>query len=242
MSKVFMTTKWENLAMVTYEVDPEILRPHCPIGTEVDLYNGKAYVSLVGFQFKDTRIKGIKALFHQNFLELNLRFYVKGTVRETGETLHGVVFIKETASRFLASLTARLLFGEPFETKRMAHLLGRHGAAYSIFDKGDWRSMLVYADRHSTNYIRPKPDGLMSFLIDRKLAFAKKKWRRGTDVYVISRENKWRFVKGQAEVRGLEKLYGPEFVPFLSASPVNGVVIDGGEVSVSKRYTFIGRY
>ncbi len=228
--------------MVSYEVDPEILRPYCPTGTQVDLYDDKAYVSVVGFRFKNTKIKGWRALFHQDFLEVNLRFYVRGTLRDTGENLKGVVFIKETASRFLASFFARLIFGEPFVTRKIAHLAGKQGVAYSILDSGDWRSMIVYGKAQAREeYSRPKPGGLTEFLMDRKVAFAKKKWREGTDVYIIEKENNWRFVKGQAEMRGIEKMYPPEFAPFFKEAPANAIIVNGGDVAVSKRYTFRGR-
>ena len=56
----FLTAKWNNLIMLNYEVDPDILKPHLPPFTELDLWEGKALVSMVGFLFRDTRVKGIK--------------------------------------------------------------------------------------------------------------------------------------------------------------------------------------
>jgi uncharacterized protein YqjF (DUF2071 family) len=45
----FLKAQWENIIMANYEIDPEIL----PLFIrELDLYKGKAYVSLVGFMFK----------------------------------------------------------------------------------------------------------------------------------------------------------------------------------------------
>ena len=73
----FLTAKWNNLIMLNYEVDPEVLKPHLPPFTELDLWQGKALVSMVGFLFRETRVKGIKWPLHTNFEEVNLRFYVK---------------------------------------------------------------------------------------------------------------------------------------------------------------------
>ncbi|MBS1502230.1 MAG: DUF2071 domain-containing protein, partial [Bacteroidetes bacterium] len=75
--KPFLTAKWNNLLMLNYEVDPDILTSYLPAGTELDLWNGKCLVSMVGFQFLDTRVWNRRWPLHVNFEEVNLRFYVK---------------------------------------------------------------------------------------------------------------------------------------------------------------------
>src|SRR6266436_6041389 len=78
--RVFLTAEWHYLAMLNYELDPALLAPYVPSGTELDRFNGKAFVSLVGFRFLNTKIVGIPVPFHRNFDELNLRFYVRRCV------------------------------------------------------------------------------------------------------------------------------------------------------------------
>ncbi|NRS89618.1 uncharacterized protein YqjF (DUF2071 family) [Flavobacterium sp. 7E] len=73
----FLKANWTNLALINYEVDAKLLEHYIPKGTEIELYNGKCYVSLVGFMFENVKILGIKIPFHINFEEVNLRFYVK---------------------------------------------------------------------------------------------------------------------------------------------------------------------
>jgi len=46
-TNVFLTAEWKYLAMVNYLIDPKILVPHLPNGTELDKYNGNHFVSLV---------------------------------------------------------------------------------------------------------------------------------------------------------------------------------------------------
>ena len=75
--KKFLTAKWHDLIMVNYEVDPKLLEPRVPLGTELDFQDGKCFVSLVGFMFLDTRVMDFLVPFHVNFEEVNLRFYVK---------------------------------------------------------------------------------------------------------------------------------------------------------------------
>jgi uncharacterized protein YqjF (DUF2071 family) len=52
----FFKANWENIIMANYEIDPKILLPFLPKGVELDLYNGKAYMSLVGFMFKKIKL------------------------------------------------------------------------------------------------------------------------------------------------------------------------------------------
>ena len=90
----FLTAQWQNLIMANYEIDPSILLPYLPKNVELDYYQGKTYVSLVGFLFKNSSIFNIPIPSMGTFEEVNLRFYV---VRKVGNELRrGVVFINET--------------------------------------------------------------------------------------------------------------------------------------------------
>ena len=73
----FLKAEWNNLALINYEIDADILKDYLPIGTEIDYWNGKCYISLVGFMFENVKILGLKIPFHTRFEEVNLRFYVK---------------------------------------------------------------------------------------------------------------------------------------------------------------------
>mgnify|MGYP003681918507 CR=1 FL=1 len=52
----FLTAEWRKLIMVNYEINPKIVEKYVPFGTELDLFEGKCYVSLVGFMFLNTRL------------------------------------------------------------------------------------------------------------------------------------------------------------------------------------------
>jgi uncharacterized protein YqjF (DUF2071 family) len=73
---VFLKAKWQNLIMANYEIDPAYLLPYLPKGVELDYFEGKTYVSLVGFLFKDTSLFKIPIPVLGTFEEVNLRFYV----------------------------------------------------------------------------------------------------------------------------------------------------------------------
>ncbi len=75
--KPFLTAQWKNLVMLNYEIEPSVLFPYLPKGTELDLWNNNCYISLVGFMFLNTRVRGLSIPFYRNFEEFNLRFYVR---------------------------------------------------------------------------------------------------------------------------------------------------------------------
>jgi uncharacterized protein YqjF (DUF2071 family) len=115
----FLKAEWKNLALFNYEVDREILEKYLPEGTEIDIWNNKCYISLVGFMFKNTKVLGIKVPFHVDFEEVNLRFYVKRF--ENGEWKRGVVFIKEIVPKKAITFIANTLYQEHYETQKMRH-------------------------------------------------------------------------------------------------------------------------
>lgn len=116
--KTFLKATWEEIVMANYEIDPTILKPYLPFGLELDMYQGKCFVSLVGFKFSKSKIFGVKIPFYGSFDEVNLRFYVK---RIDGEELkRGVVFISEIVPYKIVSLLANLLYKEHYRVAEMS--------------------------------------------------------------------------------------------------------------------------
>jgi len=110
----FLTAEWRNLVVLNYEIAPELLLPFVPLGTELDLFDGKALVSVIAFDFRHTKLFGLLPTFPASrFNELNLRFYVRR--REGSDVRRGVVFIKEVVPSRLIATAARLLYGERYE-------------------------------------------------------------------------------------------------------------------------------
>jgi uncharacterized protein YqjF (DUF2071 family) len=108
MKRPFLTAEWRNLFLATYAVPPSLLQEHLPAGLEVDTRDGDAFVSLVAFQFLNTRVFGVSWPGYQHFPELNLRFYVRhGSDR-------GVVFVREIVSKRLVAWIARAIYNEPY--------------------------------------------------------------------------------------------------------------------------------
>ena len=112
MQKPFLTADWRNLIMINYEVLPAVLQPYLPKGIELDLFEGKAYVSLVAFHFLNTKVVGIGFPFHKDFEEVNLRFYVK--YKKGNVWKRGVVFISEIVPKKMIGWVARVFYKEKY--------------------------------------------------------------------------------------------------------------------------------
>lgn len=115
----FLTAAWRNLIMANYDVPPSLLESHVPPGTELDIWNGRCYVSLVGFLFTDTRVRGLAIPFHTTFEEVNLRFYVR--YRSSEGWRRGVVFVREIVPRRMIALVANTIYRENYRTLPMSH-------------------------------------------------------------------------------------------------------------------------
>ena len=101
--------------MLNFRVAPEVLTPYVPRGTVLNFSHGEAWMSLVGFRFLSSRVMGVPLLGHQDFPEVNLRFYV----RPATDDRRGVVFIREIVPRPVIGFAAHTLFNEPYVTRRM---------------------------------------------------------------------------------------------------------------------------
>jgi hypothetical protein len=116
---VFLTAQWRALAVFNWEIDPELLVALVPRGTELDLGEGKTYISLVGFLFRDARVLGLSIPWHRHFEEVNLRFYVKREHR--GELRRAVCFVREVAPRWAVGAVARWIYNEQYVCLPMRH-------------------------------------------------------------------------------------------------------------------------
>src|SRR5688572_6732605 len=108
MKKTFLQAEWRKLAMANFSVDKEILKKYLPHKTEIDIWQNTCYVSLVGFMFLNTKLKGFRIPFHSNFEEVNLRFYVR--YKENKEWKRGVVFIKEIVPKPALTFVANRVY------------------------------------------------------------------------------------------------------------------------------------
>jgi uncharacterized protein len=234
-SAPFLTAQWLNLAVVNFDVDPAVLTPHLPRGTELDFWQGRTFVSLVGFQFQDTRVLGLPIPFHRHFDEVNLRFYVR---RKTAEGWRrAVVFIKELAPRRAIAWTARALFGENYVTVPMRHHIetpnGDPRAARRIAYLWTHRGREQRLELTVSGTGQPAVAGsLEEFIIEHYWGCSGGAGRRTIEYRVDHpRWNLWSASDARFDA-DIAQLYGPPFVESLGAPPANAFVADGSAVKL----------
>jgi len=147
IQRKFLTAEWRKLIMANYEIDPGILKKYIPAGTELDTWNNKYYVSLVGFMFLKTKLRGVTIPFHSNFPEVNLRFYVR--YRSGNDWKRGVVFINEFVPKPAITFVANYLYKERYITCTMKHkwqIGERITIGYYWKKNNKWNQLEVIAD------------------------------------------------------------------------------------------------
>lgn len=117
--KTFLTASWQDIVMVNYAVPEAVLQRYLPFGLELDLFEGSAYVSLVGFRFLRSKIFNCPIPFYGSFDEVNLRFYVKR--KDGNEYKRGCVFISEIVPYRIVATLANWLYREHYSVSRMRY-------------------------------------------------------------------------------------------------------------------------
>jgi uncharacterized protein YqjF (DUF2071 family) len=218
--------------MLNYEVDPEIILPHLPKGTELDSYDGRHFVSLVGFLFLDTHVLGLPAFLHRDFEEMNLRFYVRRKIG--GETRSGVVFIREMVPLPLVSGVARLTYNEPYRTVPMQHTLietsGKlKGVEYLFGGPRDQCRLIVNVDGPAQEM---RPGSEEEFLSHRGWGYTRQ--RDGGTIEYRVEHPRWRvWTDPRWELDGpLREFFDDPFADILSGVPTSAFVADGSAVAL----------
>ncbi len=225
----FLTARWQDLIMANYAVDPALLASRVPPGTELDLFDGKCFVSLVGFMFMDTRVMDFLIPFHVNFEEVNLRFYIKRVI--DGETRRAVCFIKEIVPRFAIAAVARGLYGEPYECWSMDHVRTETNVGYSWAKAGNANKIDVeIGDSMGV----PTAGSHGEFIIEHYWGYTTRA-RGRVDEYKVEHP-KWELfsVRNERIDVNFGSCYGDEFAFLADELPHSVLLAKGSEISVYK--------
>jgi uncharacterized protein len=229
--RVFLSAEWRDLLMLNYEVDPALLKVHTPRGTELDSFDGRTFVSLVGFRFLRTRLFGFCPVpFHSDFDEVNLRLYVRR--REGATVRRGVVFIREIVPKWAVAQVARLVYGENYSRFPMRHFIKNDGtrldAEYQWKAVGLWCRLCGQASGSS---VQPKEGSLEQFITEHYWGYS----ARGRDCleYEVTHVpwKVWACTAASFAGDGAA-LYGPEIGRILERQPASACIADGSPVSV----------
>ncbi len=237
--RVFLSAQWRALAMLNWQVEPRLLAPYVPRGTELDFEGGKTYVSLVGFLFLDTYLLGLPIPGHRNFEEVNLRFYVR---RETGGVVkRAVSFIREIVPRWAIARVARWSYNEPYVCHAMRH---RHEgyscvsarphadrvlAEYGWCCTGNWLSLGVECRGASEPLLAGSHE---AFIAEHYWGYCSQ--RDGGTVEYRVEHPPWQVWRGERSwvSPGIAGFYPAEFRDVLSQPPDSAFLADGSPVRV----------
>jgi uncharacterized protein YqjF (DUF2071 family) len=220
--------------MVSFAVDPGLLRRYVPAGTILDTHAGNTYASLVAFQFLDTRLLGWRLPFHRSFDELNLRFYVRRDVG--GETRRAVVFIREVVPRRAIALAARALYNEPYTTLPMRHAISGDPprVEYSWRLGGIWHGLGAEAVGAGTV---PPLESHEAFITEHYWGYTRRR-DGGTLEYRVEHP-RWTVRPARlSSLPELVPLYGTELSGALR-NPASVLIADGSPVTVHRGVTII---
>lgn len=227
----FLSAEWRKLAMANYIVDPGLLQKFLPAKTELDLWNNTCYVSLVGFMFLNTRLKGFKIPFHVNFEEVNLRFYVR--YKHEQEWRRGVVFIKEIVPKPALTFVANTVYKEKYETMPMKHVWINSADTLQVeynWKKGGWNSFKVIADNQP---VAIEAGSEEEFITEHYWGYTKITDQKTSEYQV--EHPRWLVYPTkdyQIEV-DFGKVYGNEFSFLSSEKPKSVFLAEGSEIKVN---------
>lgn len=230
MAGKFLTAEWRHLAMLNFEIDPEVLQPFVPKGTELDQFNGKTFVSVVGFRFLKTRVFGIPVPFHRDFDEVNLRFYVRCPSDEG--VRRGVVFIKEIVPKRLIAWVARWFYNEKYVALPMRHRIQIPGTlGYAWKHQGQWNRLTVEVRGEP---IPLTPGSEEEFITEHYWGYTQQ--RDGSTLEYQVEHPSWRVWRCETATLecATESLYGEGFVQPLLAKPTSVFVAEGSPVVVRR--------
>jgi uncharacterized protein YqjF (DUF2071 family) len=233
MLKPFLTANWRYLAMLNFVVDPAIIMPLVPPGTELDYENGETFVSVVGFLFLDTHLLGLPIPLHRNFEEVNLRFYVRTKSADTWR--RGVVFIRELVPRRAIALVARAFYGENYLALPMKHEIEhvdlKVNVKYSWRRGSKWESLMMRASGEP----RSIPAGSHAeFITEHYWGYTHV--RAGCSEYRVEHP-RWKIWRAETfELRADPvALCGKQFGETLSQPPRSAFIADGSPIIVERR-------
>jgi len=230
---VFLAAEWRSLVMLNYAVDPAILGRHLPCGVELDLWQGEAFVSMVGFRFLRTRVLGVAIPFHQDFDEVNLRFYVRRRVEDGWR--RGVVFIREIVPKSMIAVVARVAYNEPYMGLPMRHDVPGIGEG-GKFEFG-WKFRNLWCGLGAETAGEPAPlveGSAEEFIFEHYWGYTRQ--RDGSTAEYQVEHPRWRaWQTSRSWLTGeLGALYGAEFGDALALAPRSAFVAEGSEVTVRR--------
>jgi uncharacterized protein len=175
--RLCLCADWREMRFFHYAFDPAVLAPHVPL--PLDLYEGRAHVSLVLFHLERMRPWGTGPLGRTCFRAisdhpfLNLRAYVRGPAGP------GIHFLAEWISNPLSLHLGPLTYGLPYRRAAFHFETARPGGTDRVCLQGaeGGRASFVLPTRHE-RLDRAAPGTAEHFLLERYIAYTHRETTR----------------------------------------------------------------
>lgn len=232
----FLTAEWRRLAFANYVVPPEILTPYIPAGTELDLWEGNCYMSLVGFMFKNVKLLGLHIPRHINFEEFNLRFYVK---RYDGtEWKRGVVFIKEIVPKKAITWVANTIYKENYVTLPMRHVWKHEDdkltTSYAFQLHSEWQHLTTESEVNPKEIVA---NSETEFITEHYWGYARKN-ANTTNEYEVTHPKWQHYPVLNYDIQvDCQQLYGHTFAFLTDQQPTSVFLAEGSAITVESKRT-----
>jgi uncharacterized protein YqjF (DUF2071 family) len=238
----FLTAHWTDLLLLNFPVPVDVVARLAPAGTEPDLYQGQAYLSIVGFRFHTTRLLGVPIPGHTSFPEINLRYYVRRTVGD--ELRRGVVFVREVAPRRAVALTANWLYHENYIARPMRTCIQMAGAELCAGDTIEYAWATRECRRGPNRWNRlaarvaaplglSQPGSLEEYFVENYWGYVRR--RDGTTHEYRVVHMPWRVAPADDVTWDCDLAATYHHTPlaeYLAAPPANAVIADGSAIQL----------
>ncbi len=233
----FLKAEWNNLALINYEIDPQILEKYVPKGTEIDLWNGKCFISCIGFLFENVRVLGLRIPFHSDFEEVNLRFYVRRF--ENGIWKRGAVFISEIVPKQAISFVANTFYNEKYRTFPMKHKLtekeNTREFVYQWKVNNNWNRIQIETAKNS---IEIAVDSEAEFITEHYFGYSKVDENNTIEYQVTHpRWKQYEVISNQSEI-DFQAVYGAEFAFLKELEPSSIFLAVGSKITIEDQRKF----
>src|ERR1041385_2177479 len=104
----FLTARWSDIVLLTFEAPEDLIRRSIPPGVEADRWNGRTHVSLVALRMLNVRVRGWRI----SGFTAHPQVHFRTCVRLNGEP--GVWFIRQLVPSRVIAAVGRLRYDEPF--------------------------------------------------------------------------------------------------------------------------------
>ena len=208
-----MAQSWVDLLFAHWPLDPAVVRPHVAPQVDLDLFDGRAYISVTPFEVRGTRLRATPPPpVLSRFPETNVRTYVTVGGRP------GIWFFSLDAASALAVRGARAGYRLPYFDARMRIAREDGWVDYSSERVGGTDAPARFAARYRpTGGARHAQDGtLEAWLVERYRLYTVD--GRGRVLACDIHHRPWTLEDAEAEIR-VNTMTAPAGIP-LHVAPV----------------------